>query len=207
MSETSYIESIVPDLATQILERIPDGAIVDRASLGLDANYDSVGRVLGMLVRQGKLVRAGRGRYRKATGPNSVSSDTIGDRIERKIARSRRNVFVRDDFGDFGSYDAVGRALRRRAQDGKLIRIGNGIYAKAEYSRLTGKPAPLVGIKALASEALKLLGYKVSPSSLEQSYNRGRSTQVPTGRTIAVEKRPRRRIGYDGKFVVFERTR
>jgi len=38
------------------------------------------------------------------------------------------------------------------------------------------------------------------------AYNSGRSEQVPTGRVVAVRgKRPRRRIGYDGIFLHFER--
>lgn len=195
------------DLATRILERLPKGQIVDRASLAPDANYDSVGRVLNMLVKQRKLVRVGRGRYRRALNRNSVSTGTIEGRIERKISRSKRNVFLRKNFEDFGSYDAVGRALKKNTEKGRLIQISKGVYAKAEYSRLTGKPAPLVGIKTLASEALERLGYKVMPSSLERSYNQGKSTQVPTGRMVAVNKMPRRRIGYDGKYVVFERAR
>lgn len=197
----------MPDLATQILERIPEGIAVDRASLAVDANYDSVGRVLSTLVKQRKLVRVGRGFYKKAVSRNSVSTGTIEERIERKISKSRRNVFMRENFKDFGSYDAVGRALKKKTESGRLIQISKGIYAKAEYSRITGKPAPLVGIKTLASEALGLLGYKVSASNFELSYNQGRSTQVPTGRTLAVNKAPRRRIGYDGKYVVFERAR
>ncbi len=195
------------DLATRILERIPEGQIVDRSSLAPDANYDSVGRVLNMLVKQRKLVRVGRGRYRRAVNRNSVSTGTIEDRIQRKISRSKRNVFLRKNFEDFGSYDAVGRALKKNTESGRLIQISKGVYAKAEYSRLTGKPAPVVGIKTLASEALERLGYKVMPSSLEKNYNQGRSTQVPTGRMVAVNKMPRRRIGYDGKYVVFERAR
>ncbi len=195
------------DLATQILERIPEGVAVDRASLALGANYDSVGRALSMLVRQRKLVRVGRGVYKRAVNANSVSADTIEDRIERRISRSRRNIFTRENFKDFGSYDAVGRALKRKTASGRLIQISQGVYAKAEFSKITGKPAPLVGIKTLAFEALQRLGYKVSSSSLEKKYNQGGTTQVPSGRTIAVNKMPRRRIGYDGKYVVFERAR
>jgi hypothetical protein len=37
-------------------------------------------------------------------------------------------------------------------------------------------------------------------------YNAGRSTQVPTGRVIAVKSRISRKIGYDGNYVAFERA-
>ena len=193
-------------LNDQILERLDGGSTLARDELRLDANYDSVGRVLNNLVSERKVVRVGRGRYRLASGSAPISSATIAEQIHRRIGRSKRNVFLRSDFGEFGSYDAVGRALRQMANDGKLIQIGYGLYAKAEVSPFSGKPAPLVGIKRLAAEALGLLGKAVEPSSFERSYNEGRSTQVPTGRTLAVKDRVRRRIGYDGNYVVLERA-
>jgi hypothetical protein len=193
-------------LNDQILERLGSGSTFARDDLQLDANYDSVGRVLNMLVKERKVVRVGRGRYRLASGNAPVSAASISEQIERRIARSKRNVFLRGDFGDFGSYDAVGRALRHMTNSGRLIQIGYGLYAKAEVSPFSGKSAPLVGIKRLAAEALGRLGKAVEPSSFERSYNAGRSTQVPTGRTLAVKDRVRRRIGYDGNYVVLERT-
>lgn len=58
------------------------------------------------------------------------------------VRRSKRNVFLRKDFAELGSYDAVGRALRQMTRTGKLVQIGYGLYAKAEVSPFTGKPAP-----------------------------------------------------------------
>lgn len=195
-------------LAQQVLERFESGDTLERERLVLGANYDSVGRVLRELVREGKLVRVARGRYRKASGKAAPSSASIADRIERRVASARnRNVFLRRDFAELGSYDAVGRALRQLTERGRLVQIGYGLYAKADRSPLTGKPAPVVGIKRLASEALSRLGKKIEESSFSKAYSTGRSTQVPTGRTIAVKGRVRRRIGYDGKYVSFERTR
>ena len=105
-----------------------------------------------------------------------------------------------------GSYDAIGRALRQLISAGQLIQIGYGLYAKAEISPFNSKPAPLVGIKRLATEALERLGKAVEASSAERSYNEERSTQVPTGRLLAAKGRISRRIGYDGNYVVFERA-
>lgn len=194
------------NLAEQILDRIPEGQTIDRAQLAVGANYDSVGRVIRQLVDERKLVRVGRGRYRRAIGKRMISTATIADRIELQVVRSKRNVFLRADFVSLGSYDAVGRALRQIVDRGRLVQIGYGLYAKAEQSPFTGKSAPVVGIKRLATEALRRLGTTVASSSLDTAYNKGRSTQVPTGRTLAVKDRVRRRIGYDGNYVVFERA-
>lgn len=194
----------MPSLANQILDSIPENATVERGSLVLAADYDSVGRALKQLVQNRKLVRVGRGRYRKSGGQTTSSASSIAELIAQRVRRSRRNVFVRSDFDEFGSYDAVGRALRQQVQSGGLVQIGYGLYAKAEPSPLTGKPAPIVGIRTLASEAIRRLGKSVEPSRFDTAYNSGRSTQVPTGRTLIVKARIRRRIGYDGNYVIFQ---
>jgi hypothetical protein len=129
---------------------------------------------------------------------------SIADRIERRVSRSKRNVFLRQDFGEFGSYDAVGRALRQATRDGRLVQIGYGLYAKAARSPFSGKATPVVGVKRLAGEALKRLGKSVEASSFDRAYNEGRSTQVPTGRALGVKGRISRRIGYDGNYVILE---
>ena len=192
------------NLASQILECIPESQTVHRAALSFDVNYDSVGRALRQLVKCRKLVRVGRGRYRKASDRMAPSAASIAELIERRVRRSKRNVFLRADFEQFGSYDAVGRALRRQTQAGQLLQIGYGLYTKAEKSPFTGKPAPVVGIGRLATEALARLGKAVDPSALESAYNSGRSTQVPTGRALTVKARVRRRIGYDGNYVILK---
>lgn len=193
-------------LEQQVLERFAPGDTLSRAALDLNANYDSVGRVLGDLVKARKLVRIGRGSYRLASGKRVVAAATIADGIRQRVARSRRNVFLRSDFDALGSYDAVGRALKQVVGSGKLVQIGYGLYAKAAVSPFSGKPAPVVGIRKLAAEALRRLGKSAVSSEAEQSYNSGRSTQVPTGRALVVKDRVRRRIGYDGNYVVLQRA-
>src|SRR5690606_2178472 len=123
--------------------------------LGVD--YDSVGRVLATLIEAGKLERVGRGRYRIARARPSRPPATIAEAIKRRVDRSKRNVFLRSDFAKLGSYDAVGRALRRKTEEDELVQIGYGLYAKAARSPFTGKPAPVIGIRKLATEALARL--------------------------------------------------
>jgi carbamoylphosphate synthase large subunit len=62
------------------------------------------------------------------------------------------------------------------------------------------------GLRALAVEALGRLGVESGPTRFEQAYNSGQTTQVPAGRVIAVGKRVRRKIGYKGVFMSFERA-
>ncbi|HEY1145723.1 MAG TPA: hypothetical protein VGE84_05225 [Allosphingosinicella sp.] len=197
----------MPALQQQLLACFAGDRVLSRDQLRLDASYDSVGRALSELVREGKLARVGRGRYRRRKDKEPSSPASVIAKVERRIGRSKRNVFLRKDFDDVATYDVVGRVLRKLTERGRLVQIGYGLYARAEQSPLTGKPAPVVGIGRLASEALSRLGKPVEEASFTRDYGSGRSTQVPTGRTIAVKGRVRRRIGYDGKYVAFERAR
>ena len=130
---------------------------------------------------------------------------TLTYKISARMARKKgQAVFVREDFEDLGGYDQVGRVLRQLARAGKLIRIGYGIYAKARKSSITGEIIPVAPLPTLAKAALERLGIEVAPSNLERDYNAGKTTQVPTGRLIAVKGRVSRKIGYGGAYVSYE---
>ncbi|MEA5619268.1 DUF6088 family protein [Cronbergia sp. UHCC 0137] len=129
---------------------------------------------------------------------------TVQDRIAYRIARSNREVFLRKDFEDIANYDQVGRSLRMLEAKGKVIKIGYGLYAKAAISPLSNRIIPRKSLRDLAIEALTKLNLEVVPSSYDQAYNEGRTTQIPTGRVIGVKGRVTRKIGYQGKYITFE---
>ena len=127
-------------------------------------------------------------------------------RIAERIARKKDDVFLRRDFEDLGGYDQVGRALRRLTAKGRLVRIGYGLYARAVPSPLTGGTMAAKPLPALALEALARLEVETAASSFARSHRDGATTQVPTGRMIAVKGRLSRKIGYGGKYATFERV-
>lgn len=130
---------------------------------------------------------------------------TLEQKIALRISRSKREVFLRKDFEDLGDYDQVGRCLKKLIEKKKLIRIGYGLYAKATIGPLTGAMVPRRGISRITQEALRRLGIETAPSSCEQLYNSGKTTQVPTGRVVGVKGRISRKIGYNGISVTYER--
>lgn len=136
----------------------------------------------------------------------SRKTQTLDQRISKRIARSKADIFVRGDFKDLGGYDQVGRSLRKLTDKGELIRVGYGLYARATKSPLTGKTVPVKSLPNVAREALARLRIPTQPSRMERAYNEGRITQVPTGRVIAVKGRVSRKIGYEGTYVVYERA-
>ena len=132
--------------------------------------------------------------------------ETLETRVEKRIGRKRGDVFLRADFADLGGYDQVGRALRQLVRQGKLLKIGYGLYSRALKSRFSARLIPPKGLATLR-EALKRVGIKTYPNRAVEDYNSGRTTQVPTGRVVAVRQRVRRKIGYSGISLSFERAR
>ncbi|MFZ3185273.1 MAG: DUF6088 family protein [Pseudomonas sp.] len=134
-----------------------------------------------------------------------MKSETLERRLQKRIARKRGDVFLRADFEDLGGYDQVGRVLRELVKKEQLLKIGYGVYARAVKSPISGKPMPPKGLATL-TEAVARLGFKALPTRMEQDYSSGRTTQVPTGRVVAIEGRLRRKLGYNGINLSFERA-
>jgi hypothetical protein len=158
-------------------------------------------RSLILLLNSSLLCRMLSGMKNAAPQPESLK-----ERLEKRIARKRGDVFLRSDFSDLGGYDQVGRELRGLVRKGRLIKAGYGIYTRARPSAIDGKPTPTKGLRELAQEALGRIGVETAPTRIEQDYNAGRITQVPTGRVIGVRGRVRRQIFYNGFPLDYERV-
>ena len=95
------------------------------------------------------------------------------------------------EFRDLGGEDQVLRALRSLVREGRLVRLGYGVYGRAVVSRLSGDPilySPS-GFLGAARQALDKLGVKWEPTEAERDYNEGRSTQVPVNPVVRVRGR------------------
>lgn len=126
---------------------------------------------------------------------------TLKKRIEYRIARRRSDdVFLNREFRDLGGDDQVLRALRRLVSEGRLIRLGYGVYARAMKSSLTGRPmiASANGFVSAARQALTKLHVDWEPSDSERAYNEGRSTQIPVNPAVKIKGRFDRRLS-DGR--------
>ena len=131
--------------------------------------------------------------------------ETLEARVLKRIDRKRGEAFLRADFADLGGYDQIGRTLRELVRKGRLAKVGQGLYVLARPSLTNGEPVPVGGLSAL-KQALRRVGIETLPSRFERAYNVGETTQVPTGRVVAVNRRVRRRIGYGDVSLSFERA-
>jgi hypothetical protein len=133
---------------------------------------------------------------------------TLREKIEARIARKKgEDVFLTREFTDLGGEDQVLRALRGLTREGRLVRLGYGVYGRAFKSRLSGKPVlqSSNGFVSAARQALDKLGVKWEPTDAERAYNEGRSTQVPVNPVVRVKGRFSRQLRYGKAELVLER--
>jgi len=126
---------------------------------------------------------------------------TLRQRIEARIARKKgEDVFLTREFGDLSGERQVLRALSSLVNDGKLIRLGYGVYGRAIVSRLSGEVLLYTpgGLSGAARQALDKLGVAWEPAEWERAYNERRSTQIPARPALKVKGRFSRRLS-DGQ--------
>lgn len=129
---------------------------------------------------------------------------SIKDRISKSIKASKANVFIRADFKKFGGYDQVGRALKEIIADGDLVKMGYGVYSKAEKSVLSGKPIPIATVTEAGLVVMNKLGVKADVSYFARQYRDGKTTQIPMKEVIAVSKPITRKIYYGKRVLEYE---
>lgn len=133
---------------------------------------------------------------------------SLQEQIEKRIAERGDASFLTREFSDLGPERQVLRALAKTVGAGKLVRLGYGVYGRAEQSPLTGQPmlAARQGFLDASRQALTKLGVSWEPAQWERAYNEGRSTQVPVNAAVRIKNRKfARRLSYRGAPLVVER--
>ena len=103
---------------------------------------------------------------------------TIDDQIIAKIKKARRgSLFFIDDFLNFGSAKAVGKALERLVQRDELTRVAKGMYARLKTHAIFGKIQP--SIEDVAMAIAKRDKARIVPTGVFALNTLGLSTQVP----------------------------
>lgn len=132
---------------------------------------------------------------------------TLEDKIRYRIKKGKSSIFLLKDFVDITDRDQAGKILRKLIKDNLLVKLGYGVYSRAKISDLTGNVIPEKGLINGGKEFLeKKMGIKTYPTKYEKMYNNYQSTQIPTGRVIAVNSRITRKIFFDGVSLKYERV-
>ena len=118
------------------------------------------------------------------------------DRLLERIDLLTSKVVLWSDIKELGSPRQLSRALNDLMADGRLVRIGRGIYAKAKSSKYIAEPIIEDGFEQACIETLDRLNVKWELGQALQDYNQGRSQQVPAQLELRLKNRFRRKLAY-----------
>lgn len=130
--------------------------------------------------------------------------NSLEAKIQYRIKRSKRSVFMISDFSDLSDPNQIGRVFRTLVKKQLVVKIGHGVFAKAKISSVTQKVIPVKDLPTLGIEIVKKLGLQTVQTEYEKAYQEGLSTQVPTGRVIGVKGRISRKIGFNGRYIIYK---
>jgi hypothetical protein len=118
----------------------------------------------------------------------------IKEQIRKRICSSKRKIFTPKDFSDVACCSQIIRALKQLTGEEKIVRLGQGIYAKADKNPFNGKIYAKGGILPLGIEILKKFNVKYAFSSAVNDYNARKSTQIPFRNQLVLKSRFDRKI-------------
>ena len=133
--------------------------------------------------------------------------NSLQSKIESRIAQSREYVFLTREFTDLSGRRQVLRALRKIVAEGRLVRLGCGVYGLAFTSGLSDRPMLFHphGFIGAARTALTKLGVAWEPTEREIAFREGRSTEVPAIPAVRIRRRFSRRLSFGRTALVVER--
>ena len=125
--------------------------------------------------------------------------NSMAKQIIRRVSThpSGKWVCTPKDFLDLGSREAIDQALSRLAKDGRLRRIGHGLYDKPRFSNVLNRPAP-ADLDAAVAALARRDGVRIMLDGLASANQLGLTNAVPAkvsfvtdgySRTLKIEGR------------------
>jgi hypothetical protein len=129
---------------------------------------------------------------------------TIEDKIFERMKKAKRGVvFFATDFTTYGNGKACNKALERLTEQGKIMRVGRGIYTIPRKSRFFGFAAP--SFEEVAKGIARRDKARIIPTGLLAENLLGLSTQVPMKMVYLSDGTPRKlKIG--NNVLIFKKT-
>ena len=122
----------------------------------------------------------------------------------RYIETLDKEVILRADLNNLGEPRQISRALKTLLEDGQLIKLGYGIYVKAERTQYSSQPIIIVPIAQAFAAALDRLNIRWELGQAIQDYNEGRTQQVPSKFIVRLKDRFRGRLGIGKRQLIVE---
>jgi hypothetical protein len=125
-------------------------------------------------------------------------------RIRQFIDSFEGNVILRSDLKDLGLPRQVSRALKVLIEDGVLIRLGRGVYAKARRNEYIDTPVLQGVFENVCVESLNRLGIAWELGAAIKAYNEGKTQQIPVVFIIKLKDRFRGTLSDGKQTLIFE---
>ncbi len=123
---------------------------------------------------------------------------TITAAVADRIRTAESPLFLTSDFADLGSRRQVLRGLERAIENEQIARLSKGMYGRLAESRLNpGKIVLEEGLRSLALRYARRIGAEVRLTKEERDNHEGRSTQIPVGRVIGIDRRISRTLKFN----------
>jgi len=120
----------------------------------------------------------------------------LDSKLLMSLKKRSGNVVLRRELAGLGSASHLSAALQHLVADGRLIRLGTGVYAKTGLN-LEGNARSAVGSEVLLREALGKLGVEVLDVTIQQE--NGRSVCLVNTGTSRIS----RKLGWDNITVQY----
>ena len=121
---------------------------------------------------------------------------SITFKVLKRIEKLSGDVVLRSDVANIAGSRQISRALNRLVQNGRLAKLGYGVYAKLARSEVAKTTYLKEGVLPTLRAALTRLNIRWEPSLEEQDYQAGQSTQIPVNPTTKLKDRFRRQLRY-----------
>lgn len=142
--------------------------------------------------------------YERAKDRPPVS---VRDQIKKRIQESKDIVFLRNEFDKVGRDNQVGQVLRDLVKDGALVKVGYGLYAKAQPSTISGKPVPTATLMEIGLAVMLKMGIDADLGRAAREYRDGETTQMPMADVLDVGRsRITRKISFGPNEIKYERS-
>lgn len=129
---------------------------------------------------------------------------SIEKQIEKSIKNKRKGVIIiPDDYIDYGSSDAIRKALERLENKQVIIRVAQGIYVRPKISKLLGSLVP--SAEEVAEAIAKRDKIRTLPTGSYALNALGLSTQVPMNIVLLTDGSPRE-IKVGKRKIKFKKT-
>ena len=109
-----------------------------------------------------------------------IMEESVENKILNKSKkRGRGSVFFIGDFVQYGSRNAVNKALERLTGKGLMLRVARGIYCYPKIEKNYGLGAVPPSLEEIAKAIAKRDGASIVPTGLYAQYQLGLPQQVP----------------------------